>query len=122
MGVGAAMTGLRPIVELMTINFSLLAMDQIINSAASIRYMFGGQVRGWYSIDERSPDVHRGEHEAQAAEVAHELAEAGAAYARVGDAEERSRRQSRGADEEGDEGSGEGEASGEEREEEGGGD
>src|ERR671916_389723 len=45
MGVGAAMTGLRPIVELMTINFSLLAMDQIINSAASIHYMFGGQAK-----------------------------------------------------------------------------
>src|ERR687885_1568332 len=45
MGVGAAMVGLRPVVELMTINFSLLAMDQIINSAAHIRYMFGGQVR-----------------------------------------------------------------------------
>jgi pyruvate dehydrogenase E1 component beta subunit len=43
-GVGAAMGGLRPIVEIMTINFSLLALDQIINSAASIRYMFGGQV------------------------------------------------------------------------------
>src|SRR4051795_4201699 len=35
MGVGAAMTGLRPVVELMTVNFSLLALDQIINSAAS---------------------------------------------------------------------------------------
>ncbi|HZI90226.1 MAG TPA: alpha-ketoacid dehydrogenase subunit beta [Thermoleophilaceae bacterium] len=45
MGVGAAMTGLRPVVELMTINFSLLAMDQIINSAASIRYMFGAQTK-----------------------------------------------------------------------------
>ncbi len=44
-GVGAAMAGLRPVVELMTINFALLAMDQIINSAASIHYMFGGQVR-----------------------------------------------------------------------------
>ena len=43
-GVGAAMAGLRPVVELMTINFSLLALDQIINSAASIRYMFGAQV------------------------------------------------------------------------------
>jgi pyruvate dehydrogenase E1 component beta subunit len=43
MGVGAAMTGLRPIVELMTINFSLLAMDQIVNHMASIHYMFGGQ-------------------------------------------------------------------------------
>jgi len=45
MGVGAAMTGLRPVVELMTINFSLLAMDQIVNHAAHIRYMFGGQVK-----------------------------------------------------------------------------
>src|SRR5204862_4337944 len=45
MGVGAAMTGLRPVVELMTINFSLLALDQIINHAAHIHYMFGGQVR-----------------------------------------------------------------------------
>lgn len=45
MGVGAAMVGLRPIVELMTINFSLLALDQIVNSAASIRYMFGAQVK-----------------------------------------------------------------------------
>src|SRR3712207_5559564 len=44
-GVGAAMLGLRPEVELMTVNFSLLALDQIINSAASIRYMFGGQVK-----------------------------------------------------------------------------
>ena len=43
-GVGAAMAGLRPVVELMTINFSLLALDQIVNSAASIRYMFGAQV------------------------------------------------------------------------------
>lgn len=45
MGVGAAMTGMRPIVELMTINFSLLAMDQIVNHAAHIHYMFGGQVK-----------------------------------------------------------------------------
>jgi len=45
MGVGAAMAGLRPVVEIMTINFSLLALDQIINSAASIHYMFGGQVK-----------------------------------------------------------------------------
>ncbi len=44
MGVGAAMTGLRPVVELMTINFSLLALDQIVNHAAHIHYMFGGQV------------------------------------------------------------------------------
>jgi pyruvate/2-oxoglutarate/acetoin dehydrogenase E1 component len=44
-GVGAAMAGLRPVVELMTVNFSLLAADQIINHAAAIPYMFGGAVR-----------------------------------------------------------------------------
>lgn len=44
-GVGAAMGGLRPIVEIMTVNFSLLALDQIVNHAAVIPYMFNGAVR-----------------------------------------------------------------------------
>jgi pyruvate dehydrogenase E1 component beta subunit len=44
-GVGAAMGGLRPVVELMTVNFSLLALDQIVNHAAAIPYMFAGQAR-----------------------------------------------------------------------------
>ncbi len=44
-GVGAAMGGLRPVVELMTVNFGLLAMDQIVNHAAKIHYMFGGQAK-----------------------------------------------------------------------------
>ncbi len=44
-GVGAAMGGLRPVVELMTINFALLAIDQIVNTAAKARYMFGGQTK-----------------------------------------------------------------------------
>jgi pyruvate dehydrogenase E1 component beta subunit len=44
-GVGSAMTGLRPVVELMTINFALLALDQIVNHAAHIHYMFGGQAK-----------------------------------------------------------------------------
>jgi pyruvate dehydrogenase E1 component beta subunit len=44
-GLGAAMVGLRPVVELMTINFSLLAMDQIVNHAAQMHFMFGGQLR-----------------------------------------------------------------------------
>jgi pyruvate dehydrogenase E1 component subunit beta len=44
-GVGAAMAGLRPIVELMTVNFSLLALDQIVNHAAAIPYMFNGGAR-----------------------------------------------------------------------------
>jgi pyruvate dehydrogenase E1 component beta subunit len=44
-GVGAAVNGLRPIVELMTVNFSLLALDQIVNHAAAIPYMFNGQAK-----------------------------------------------------------------------------
>ncbi|HXE56589.1 MAG TPA: pyruvate dehydrogenase complex E1 component subunit beta [Gemmatimonadales bacterium] len=43
-GVGAAMVGLRPIIEFMTWNFALLAVDQLVNSAAKMRYMSGGQV------------------------------------------------------------------------------
>ena len=42
--VGAAMTGLRPVVELMYVDFVMLAMDQLANQAAKIRYMFGGQI------------------------------------------------------------------------------
>jgi pyruvate dehydrogenase E1 component beta subunit/2-oxoisovalerate dehydrogenase E1 component len=42
-GIGAAMAGMRPIVELMTVNFSLLALDQILNTAATVRHMSGGQ-------------------------------------------------------------------------------
>jgi pyruvate dehydrogenase E1 component alpha subunit len=78
-------------------------------------YVYGEQVRGWYSMDERSPEPHRGERERDSGVIAHELAEAGAAYAGVGDAEERSRRSKPSGD-------GEGESSGDERDEEGGGD
>jgi pyruvate/2-oxoglutarate/acetoin dehydrogenase E1 component len=42
-GIGAALGGMRPIVEIMTVNFSLLALDQIMNNAATIRHMSGGQ-------------------------------------------------------------------------------
>ena len=42
-GIGAAMGGMRPIVEVMTVNFSLLALDQIVNTAATLRHMSGGQ-------------------------------------------------------------------------------
>ncbi len=42
-GIGAAMGGMRPIVEIMTVNFSLLALDQIVNNAATILHMSGGQ-------------------------------------------------------------------------------
>jgi pyruvate dehydrogenase E1 component beta subunit len=43
-GIGAAMAGMRPIVEVMTINFSMLALDQVVNNAAALRYMSGGQL------------------------------------------------------------------------------
>src|SRR5215211_1151867 len=109
-------------------------------------YVYGDQVKGWYAVDERSPETHRGEEERDAGDVAHELAEAGAAYAKVGDAKERARGGDTGdgrrgtedgADEDGsddeesadadasgdDEASeGEGEPEGEERDEEGGAD
>ena len=44
LAIGAAMAGLHPIVELMTMNFGILAMDQIVNNAAKIHYMSGGQM------------------------------------------------------------------------------
>jgi pyruvate dehydrogenase E1 component beta subunit len=44
LGVGAAMVGLRPVIEVMTWNFAILAMDQIVNNAAKLRYMSGGQL------------------------------------------------------------------------------
>ncbi|MGH4032079.1 alpha-ketoacid dehydrogenase subunit beta [Actinomycetota bacterium Odt1-20B] len=44
MGIGAAIAGLRPIVEIMTVNFSLLALDQILNNAATLRHMSAGQL------------------------------------------------------------------------------
>jgi pyruvate dehydrogenase E1 component beta subunit len=43
-GIGAALGGMRPILEIMTVNFSLLALDQIVNNAATLRHMSGGQV------------------------------------------------------------------------------
>ncbi len=43
--IGAALTGLRPVAELMTINFAFVAMDHIVNEAAKLHYMFGGQMK-----------------------------------------------------------------------------
>jgi pyruvate dehydrogenase E1 component beta subunit len=43
-GIGAAIGGMRPIVEVMTVNFSMLALDQVVNNAATLRYMSGGQM------------------------------------------------------------------------------
>ena len=58
-------------------------------------YIYGGDVPGWWTVDERSPEPHRGEREREAGALPHELAEKGAAYASVGDAQERRRRQPR---------------------------
>jgi hypothetical protein len=82
-------------------------------------YVYGDQVKGWYAVDERSPEPHRGERERESGVIAHELAEAGAAYAGVGDGDERSRREGRGEREEG---GGVGEVAGDARDVEGGGD
>jgi hypothetical protein len=56
-------------------------------------YVLGEQVQGWYSVDERTPEVHRGEDEPEVGKhgVAQELAEAGAAYAGAGDVQKRRR-------------------------------
>ena len=43
-GIGSAMVGMRPIIEVMTFNFAILALDQVINTAAKMRYMSGGQL------------------------------------------------------------------------------
>ena len=85
-------------------------------------YVYGDQVPGWYLVDERSPEPHRGEAERESGQLAHELAEAGAAYARVGDEQAR-RRRKRGGEEGADPGgaeAGDGEMSGGDREAEGG--
>jgi len=55
-------------------------------------YVFDSDVPAWWTVDERSPEVHRGEREREAGEVPHELAERGAAYAGVGDQQARMRR------------------------------
>ena len=55
LGVGAAMAGLKPIVEFMTFNFAMQAMDQLINSAAKTRYMSGGQM----TLRDRVPRAER---------------------------------------------------------------
>jgi 2-oxoglutarate dehydrogenase complex dehydrogenase (E1) component-like enzyme len=84
-------------------------------------YVFDSDVPAWWTVDERSPEVHRGEQEREAGDLPHQLAEAGAAYANVGDREARARRQEK-EDDAGSDEAGEGETSGEEPEAEGGAD
>ncbi len=69
-GVGAAMVGLRPVIEFMTWNFALLALDQVVNAAAKMLYMSGGQ----YNMPDRVPRAER-----------RRAAALGAALAGVGD-------------------------------------
>lgn len=59
LGIGAAMNGLRPIIEFMTFNFSFVAFDQIINNAAKVRYMSGGQFK--FPIVFRGPNGAAGQ-------------------------------------------------------------
>jgi pyruvate dehydrogenase E1 component beta subunit len=75
LGVGAAMAGLRPIVEFMTFNFAMQAIDQIINSAAKTHYMSGGQIS--------CPIVFRGPNGAAARVAAQHSQDYGAWYAHV---------------------------------------
>jgi pyruvate dehydrogenase E1 component alpha subunit len=92
-------------------------------------YVFTDDVPAWWTVDERSPEVHRGEREREAGEVPHELAEMGAAYAGVGDQMARKRRAPKDQAEEGsqqgpgeDDATGEGEPGSAEPAEEGGAD
>jgi pyruvate dehydrogenase E1 component beta subunit len=75
LGIGAAMAGLRPIVEFMTWNFAMQAMDQLINSAAKTRYMSGGQMH--------CPIVFRGPNGAAARVAAQHSQEYSSWYAHV---------------------------------------
>ncbi len=59
LGLGAAMVGLRPIIEFMTWNFSFVAFDQLVSNAAKIRYMSGGQIK--LPIVFRGPNGHAGQ-------------------------------------------------------------
>ena len=84
-------------------------------------YVYGDQLQGWWTVDERSPDGHRGEEERESGAVAHELAEAGAAYAGGGQAEARKRRRPN-EEQSSAEATGDGEAAGSAPDEEGGAD
>jgi pyruvate dehydrogenase E1 component alpha subunit len=56
-------------------------------------YVYGEQVKGWYTVDERSPEPHRGEDERDAPDISHELAKAGAAYAGTGEQRQQDKRE-----------------------------
>ena len=93
------------------------ALDSLYDD---IYVLEGDRAPAWWSVDERTPEVHRGEEEREAGEIPRELAEKGAAYAGVGEARARRRRESKREGTE--DAAGEGETGGEDREEEGGAD
>ena len=90
-GIGAALGGMRPIVEIMTVNFSLLALDQIVNNAATLPHMSGGQ----FSVPARDPHDDRRRSPARRAALAQPRglvrAHPGPARPRAGDARGRAR-------------------------------
>jgi pyruvate dehydrogenase E1 component alpha subunit len=94
------------------------ALDSLYDD---IYVLEGDRAPAWWSVDERTPEVHRGEEEREAGEIPRELAEKGAAYAGVGEARARRRRETKREGRK-DAASGEGETGGEDREEEGGAD
>ena len=77
------------------VEFADASPEPALESLYDNVYVLGDQMQGWYSVDERTPEVHRGEDEREIGKhgVAHELAEAGAAYAGAGDVQRRRRAQ-----------------------------
>jgi pyruvate dehydrogenase E1 component alpha subunit len=71
------------------VEFADASPEPDLDSLYDHLYVVGEQVRGWYAVDERTPEPHRGEEEREAGERAHELADAGAAYAGPGEAPRR---------------------------------
>jgi len=72
-GIGASLNGLRPIVEVMTVNFSMLALDQIVNTAAALRHMSGGQFSGGHPHHDRHRELAAGAGRQLAAQHSHSL-------------------------------------------------
>jgi hypothetical protein len=84
-----------------TVEFADSSPEPALESLYDNVYVLGDQIHGWYSVDERTPEVHRGEeeHEIGKRGTPHELAEAGAAHAGAGDVQRRRRSKEGPADE-----------------------
>jgi pyruvate dehydrogenase E1 component alpha subunit len=79
------------------VEFADASPEPALESLYDNVYVLGEQIRGWYAVDERTPEVHRGEEEHEIGKhgTPHELAEAGAAYAGVGDVQRRRQKENR---------------------------